>query len=342
MLGRLGKAVLRDAWTRYTRSVTTPLDQPPWAVLRHFAPHTNGLSWDRAGGGFSGAVVWCGAADGTPQVALKAWPVGVTMERVRQVHGWVARAARRPFVPVVYPGAGARTTFAHERRVWECARWQPGVPLATPSVAEVEAACMAVAELHSTWAPVASRGPCPGVLNRLRILAEAEPLLRAGPDALAPVAPLIDPVLRRAAAAAARVAPGITAELQAWAGRVRTLHPCVRDLRGEHILFQGNLVTGIVDYGAMAVDHPAVDLARLFLDYAPTNEPLRTVGCEAYRRVWHSLDAPEEFLGLLIRSGAVCSALGWLVRLVVRREPISAVASAAERLTLLIMRVENM
>jgi homoserine kinase type II len=320
--------------------ITFP-DSPPPAVLAHFAPHARGLSWLRVRGGLSGAAVWRGEAGGAPRVALKAWPPGTTPERVLQVHGWVSRAARLAFVPAIYPGAGGRTAFEFAGRVWDCCRWQPGVPLSAPAVAEVEMACEAVAELHRAWSVESASGPCPGVLNRLRILAEAEPLLRAGADSLPPVAPHLNPLLRRGAAAVARAAPDLARELRPWASREFVLHPCARDLRAAHVLFDENRVTGVIDYGAMAVDHAAVDLARLFTDYAPAGDAPFAAGLAAYRRSRHTFDAPDDFVRLFLRSGIACSVAGWLMRLAVRRESIHDAAATFARLAQLVALAEK-
>jgi homoserine kinase type II len=320
--------------------VTTLADSPPLAVLHHFAPHASSLSWLRAGGGFSGALVWRGDEGSVPRAALKGWPPGTTLERVRQVHAWLARAAHLPFVPTAFAGIDGRTALASADRVWECCRWQLGGPRAAPSVAETEAACEAVAELHLAWSGEAVRGPCPGVLNRLRILAEAEPLLRAGLDALPPMSAKLAALLRRAAAVAARAAQVVARELRPWAREAFALQPCVRDLRGEHVLFHENRVVGIVDYGAAAVDSPAADLARLFIDYDGAGGELLANGLAAYRQV-RAFDAPDAFVRVLIRSGAVCSVLGWLVRVAIRREPVPDVALAAARLGHLVALAEK-
>lgn len=210
-----------------------------------------------------------------------------------------------------------------------------------PTPAEIEVACEAVWRLHEVWAASAEVGPCPGVRNRLRILKENEPLLHAGSDALPPIAPQLDPLLCRTVSVASRLAPQAADALQLWAHRNFVLHPCIRDLRAEHILFDENRVAGVIDFGAIGVDSPAVDLARLLDDYAVANGSLFATGLAAYRRACDMFDVPDELVLLLARSGAVCSLLGWLVRLVVRREPISDTASIASRLARLLVRVEQ-
>jgi hypothetical protein len=80
------------------------------------------------------------------------------------------------------------------------------------------------------------------------------------------------------------------------------------------VLFTGVSVTGIVDFGAMDVDSPAIDLARLLGDFAGENDELWTSGFRAYQDAGGNLDVPPEFIRQLDRAGAVCSILGWFRR----------------------------
>ena len=41
------------------------------------------------------------------------------------------------------------------------------------------------------------------------------------------------------------------------------LTPIIRDLRLDHVFFQGDHVSGLIDFGAMKIDHRSFDLARL-------------------------------------------------------------------------------
>ena len=66
---------------------------------------------------------------------------------------------------------------------------------------------------------------------------------------------------------------------------VSCLQPCLRDARAEHFLFEGEQLTGLVDFGAMGVDSVAGDLARLIGEWLDGDTRARGDALEAYERV---------------------------------------------------------
>lgn len=308
-------------------------------MLHHFAPLTRARKWYRAPAGFSGAVVWRGDTETSPPIALKAWPTGTLAERVQRVHTWMKQAAHLPFLPMVFTGISGLSTFVESECVWDCCLWQPGTHSDSPSPTEVEAACEAVAKLHGVWAAESRRGACPGISNRLRILAENEPLLSAGRVALPSVSPELDPLLRRVLTEVVRLAPMLRSALRLGSQTECALHLCVRDLRAEHILFKAEKVTGMIDFGATGIDSPAVDLARLLVDWP---DSVCATVLAAYRKFCPNFDVPDDLVRLLAASGAVCSALNWVARLTGQFRPASDLSAVIFRLSRLLHRIEQL
>ena len=82
--------------------------------------------------------------------------------------------------------------------------------------------------------------------------------------------------------------------------------------------FDGDRVTGVIDYGAMKIDHPAVDVARLLGSLVEDDLAGWAMGLAAYREV-RPLSADEaELARALDVTGTIAAAAVWL-RLAVSR-----------------------
>src|SRR5437763_1299451 len=73
--------------------------------------------------------------------------------------------------------------------------------------------------------------------------------------------PPASPLVRRALDARPVHVAASTAALTPWADRPVPVQPCLCDVWHDHVLYTGDAVTGLIDYGEVKPDHPAVDLA---------------------------------------------------------------------------------
>jgi homoserine kinase type II len=97
--------------------------------------------------------------------------------------------------------------------------------------------------------------------------------------------------------------------LEPWRKREFRLQPCVCDLWHDHVLFTGNQVTGIIDFGSVKIDHVAVDLARLLGSTIGDDGAQWDIALAAYA----TLSAEEiELARLLERTGVFVAAMNWL------------------------------
>jgi Ser/Thr protein kinase RdoA (MazF antagonist) len=297
-------------------------------------------------GGFSGARLWRIDAVGA-SFCLRAWPPGdPTPERLRWIHGLMAaaRAAGLAFVPHVVPVGGATFTEG-AGRLWELIAWMPGRAdfHERPSTARLRAACAALARLHHVWTELQSTaGPCPALKRRQQRVEEWLNLVGSGwrprfDRAGDPVAPWAEQAWRLVSVWAGHV-PGLLAR---WRGRSLRLHPCLCDVWHDHVLFDGDAISGMIDYGSTKIDHAAADLARLLGSLVGDDASGWADGLDAYGSV-RPLSPDEQALAhALDRTGVVLAAANWLKWLYHDGRAFEDRRLVAERLEGIVRRVEG-
>jgi len=90
------------------------------------------------------------------------------------------------------------------------------------------------------------------------------------------------------------------------------IHPCIRDIHRDHVLFQEDKVTGLIDFGAMDNDNVSCDIARLLRSMVGDVNSFWPDGLTAFERIY-PLSGEER---LLVRaydeSGVLLSGINWL------------------------------
>lgn len=296
-------------------------------------------------GGFSGASIW---RVGTPQGSwcLKAWPAGTPRERLERIHCWMeqARDAGLRCVPAVAATTDGTTVVEADGRIWDLSEWMPGSAdfRTRPTSARIEAACVAIAKIHHVWRAGAHAVAEPtSITRRLRVAAEWQSLVASGwvPQfALSSLDPVTEPA-RAAWELLPRFVRTIEPALAPWVGRAMVVHPCLCDIWHDHVLFSGENVAGIIDYGSMRLDHPTTDLARLLGDLAGEDPALYDAGLTAYCQLI-SLSADDVgLIRMLDRTGTILAAARWLTRVYRENEPFHDRERVAARLRQVVDRL---
>ena len=226
-----------------------------------------------AAGGFSGARLWRVESSAGP-LCLRRWPPEhPTHQRLTLIHEVLQHVVRQGFaaVPVPLPTRRGETIVQHGGHLWELAPWMPGRAdyHARPSRERLTAALTALARFHLAAATFeiaeAKHGPSPGIIARRRQLQE---WLAGDESKLQAALPSSDwpdlvPHARRWLGLLSSAAPRVDQLLAEASGIHVALQPCLRDIWHEHVLFTGDEVTGIIDFGALRMENVAGDLARL-------------------------------------------------------------------------------
>lgn len=308
---------------------STPVSSTPvlWAPLdpapRRIATHR----------GFSGAVVLqvrCRDRSGVAtDWALRCTPSAKedpvrTRSRAELLQCSFAAGVSQVAVPVrTVTGEWALQDGAWSIR---CEPWKPGQSdyAQRPTLARLTAAMETLARWHQVvrthpptadWQPRTDRSP--SLIARRDLLAgwndhrlaAVEQSLRSQPAG--PLPDVAIPIVQKVS----RVRDRLWPDLVAAAAQTFPLQACWGDLWHDHLLFEGDRLTGLIDAEAARVDSPLIDLARLLSSLHPDEPAAWSTALDVYTHS-RALSAGErQALPVFDRSGALLSALTWLERL---------------------------
>jgi homoserine kinase type II len=303
-------------------------------------------------GGFSGARIWRLDSPRGP-LCLRRWPPQhPSQERLEFIQAVLWHVDQEGFRAVPLP---IETQHKHgyvlfAGHLWELTRWLPGRAdyRENPSPAKLQNALAALARFHRAAAtfPLADGGPVvsPGIVERLERLRELvagriESLRKATRHGAWPeLAARGERLIEMFAAAA----PAVLLALENAAQLPVMLQPCVRDVWHAHVLFEGDNVSGIVDFGAMRPENVAADVARLLGSLAGDDRRDWQVGLDAYERV-RRLSADEfRLMEAFDTSTVLMGGLQWLEWLYLEERVFSDPAGVLARVDEFVSRLGHL
>ena len=323
----------RDQWTLQVREVLACYDLP-----------TGSLRITELGdaGGFSGARFWRVEVSSVTY-CLRRWPrEHPSPEKLTWIHGVLRHVAQQGLTCLPIPLKSRQaTTFltARDGHLWELAPWMPGAAdyRHNPSRPKLQSALQAIGRFHRAAASLPGQvslpghatlpghlgeapTTSPGLQNRLRMLRQwtaggGRQLAAAvaGGDSVAGgdwpeladrAQALIDIADRRA--------PRLADQIEQVAQLPVILQPCIRDVWHAHILFQGEEVSGIVDFGAMRRETVCGDVARLLGSLAENDQVAWRDGLDAYEQCRPLTETERRLVPLFDHTGVLLGGLNWL------------------------------
>jgi Ser/Thr protein kinase RdoA (MazF antagonist) len=303
-----------------------------------------------AAGGFSGARFWRLA---TPAgvLCLRRWPADhPSPERLSYIHAVLQHAHRQgvAVIPVPLPCCDRRSFVKHAGHLWELTRWLPGAAVyhQSPSRARLASAMHALAQFHIATSRFegsqAGLIPSPAVQARKE---QTDQLLQGGCDQIASSIRSGDwPELARRGFRLLelfrRHASHVVKQLESAASITVPLQPCIRDIWHDHVLFTNDVVTGIVDFGALRGETVAGDVARLLGSLAGDDAEAWKLGMAAYQ-ARRPLSAGEQHLvRVLDQSTLLLSGLNWLNWVYIQQRQFDDRPKIIARLDATIARLE--
>ncbi|MEX0643158.1 MAG: aminoglycoside phosphotransferase family protein [Pirellulales bacterium] len=310
-------------------------------------------------GGMSGAEFWrITAPRGT--LALRRWPLEhPTPERLRFIHAVLRHAAQRDiaFLPLPIRATSGESFICDAGHLWELAPWMPGTAdyERAPSIDKLCAAMQALAEVHIALADCEPSelpdlaatqrvaGPSPAVTRRLVQLHE---LQRGGADKLSHAVttanwPELAPLAHRFLAALPAAVPRVIAQLALLADMQFKLQPCLRDIWHDHVLFTGNEVSGLIDFGAVDIDSPTCDIARLLGSLVNDDISGWQTGLAAYSSIRPLSQDDIRAVIAIDSSGTVLAGCNWLRWVYVEGRRFDDHAQVIDRVRRIVLRCCN-
>lgn len=116
------------------------------------------------------------------------------------------------------------------------------------------------------------------------------------------------------------------------------IQPVIRDVWHDHILFTGDEVTGLVDFGAMQMDHVALDVSRLLGSLVGGQQERWQYAIDAYSEFRVLSEKEIQFSIVMDRVATLLGSLNWLKWLLVERREFESMANVERKIDFLVAR----
>jgi Ser/Thr protein kinase RdoA (MazF antagonist) len=295
----------------------------PADILNHFYPQSGwtGAIKPAETSGFSGAAVFRVESE-IGSLCLRRWPPEpMTARRLAGIHRLLGEVYRSglAMIPVPLLTRSGETVVDTRGELWQLEPWMPGKADFHDNTSDkrLDEIMTTLARFHIAAREASSDSrsdDCPPTLpERLQILRSTQQEM-----------PRIEQSLRTEPISRFRkVASRIALQIREHSSRIEFIlrHasrqtvpvlPCLRDIWHDHLLFEGDELTGLVDFGAMRVDTVAADLSRLLSSLFPLNSMQWSSALSLYEKERPLTDAERNLIPVLAESGTLLSGTQWL------------------------------
>jgi Ser/Thr protein kinase RdoA (MazF antagonist) len=311
------------------------------AAVRHSEPLANA-------GGWSGSRLWRITDTAGRIMCLRRWPAEhPAPDRLRLIHAVLQNVQfGLPVVACPLPTTAQTTFVEHAGHLWELTAWLPGIAdyHSHPSQPRLRAAMRVLAQFHNLAARYKRReGPAPAVIERVRHLegAKSRGLSLLQQSLTPPLGNEIDSLANRLIAAAQRCLASSSAAERLSQTPDLPLQPAIRDIHHDHLLFTGETVSGLIDFGALRIDTPLTDIARLVGSLVGDDDESRQFALSTYSELRPLSPFDRALIHALDESGLIIATLNWLTWLYLERRDMGPTQPIARRLTHILERLES-
>jgi Ser/Thr protein kinase RdoA (MazF antagonist) len=316
--------------------------------IGHVIPVRNNQAIESLGsaGGFSGAEFWKVTVEAT-EYCLRRWPNSKpTRSQADVIYSTLEYVQGHSNLPLAFPiqtlrgEPMCRADNAH----WELSLWMPGAPIVDTEINDdqLRAVAKVLAEFHNTTSSLSQQQlPSPAIDFRStmidRLWATQFEQLQVAQD----VSGVVDSGVKKMLLDQFRFqAHGLRQQLELLRSVPVLQIPIVGDIWSDHVLFNNDEVIGIVDFGAMKVESPCLDIARLFGSYADYSPEALRRGICYYCEFRELNDLDFSLIELYDRAYVILAGIQWLIWIELEQRFFLDNEAVGQRLHRLVRRCE--
>ena len=317
------------------------------SILKHYVlPEILSVDYLGGNGGFSGAQLWkISAADRS--YCLRRWPLShPSRARLEWINLVLVHTAGMgcEFIPAPIETEVGERFISAGGFFWELTKWIEGVACFKddPNDARLTQVPESLAKFHLASAQV-------------NLGFENSKNLNSRYDAMASSASLIESLRHcsefglpdyiyrlRALILGLGVSyiQRITTTLAPLRGVVFAVQPVVRDIWHDHLIFRGNELSGLVDFGAMQMDSVACDLSRALGSIVHEDQSRWESAINDYSQIRPLTQQEVDLIYILDQPSAFLGALNWLKWIMIENRAFESDADVKLRIMDLTGRLE--
>jgi Ser/Thr protein kinase RdoA (MazF antagonist) len=258
----------------------------PTEIIQRWQKQFTVFDYSYISSGLSDSPVWR-LSTSFGEICMKAWPESrYSMQRLEYIAACLqhARSNEMEWIPFEYKTDNGEPFLRASGYYWQACQWMRGSPDVSGQVSfpRRHSAAHTLARMHHCWSRIGSNvAQSPGIQDRLTLLEKANRdwsmLARLAESASSDFGDLANKTLAHHRRSSQRLIAKCQQIL-----RPTMIHFVIRDIHCEHVLYDNDRVTGVIDFGAARVDEPLLDLVRLFSSQSPTDRTARYETLQIY------------------------------------------------------------
>jgi Ser/Thr protein kinase RdoA (MazF antagonist) len=316
--------------------------------IGHAASKSNSQEIEALGsaGGFSGAEFWK-ITIGPTEYCLRRWPHSKpTRSQADVIYSTLEYVRQHSDLPLAFPiqTVHGEPMCRADDANWELSLWMSGNPIAETEINDdqLRAAARALAEFHNTTSSLSQQQRAsPAIEFRCtmidRLWATQLEQLQATQD----LSGVVDTGIKKMLLQQFRYQAHALRQQLELVRSVPVLQiPIFGDIWSDHVLFNNDEVSAILDFGAMKVESPCLDIARLFGSYADYSAEALRRGISYYSEFRELNDLELGLIELYDRGYVLLAGIQWLIWVELEQRVFVDNEAVRQRLQRLVRRCE--